>query len=117
MSEQLTCLGHENGFQHLDVKLGGPEHDLGFKFEEKESAGLAEPVLTLYVSVKDPRRKDSHPTTLHYGLTRSEFANRLSASEQDRNELLKRAMPRLKADLESLRKGTKPRSLGRIVML
>ncbi|MGD0651996.1 MAG: hypothetical protein ABSA97_12810 [Verrucomicrobiia bacterium] len=74
MSEQLTCLGHENGFQHLDVKLGGPEHDLGFKFEEKESAGLAEPVLTLYVSVKDPRRKDSHPTTLHYGLTRSEFA-------------------------------------------
>ena len=35
MSEKQTCFGHENGFQHL--REFEDDHDLGFKFEEKES--------------------------------------------------------------------------------
>jgi hypothetical protein len=130
MNEKKVCLGHENGFQHLEVKPAGQEneYDLGFKLEEKESdsysidsiTGIkvwAEPELVLYISVKDLRRGNPNSLTLHYALTRSEFANKLSAGDADRDELLKRAMPRLRADLKSLRDGANPLSLDRIVML
>ena len=130
MNRKQTCLGHEKGFQHLTVKVGGleDEYDLGFKFEEKESdsysvdpiTGIkvwAEPELVLNISVKDPDDGNSSPLTLRYGLIRSRFANKLTAREADREELLKCALPKLKADLESLRRGENPPSLDQMVML
>jgi hypothetical protein len=115
MSEQQTCLGHENGFRHLEGF--GDQHDLGFKYEEVESEALAEPTLALYISMKDLRFGNSRPITLHYGLTRSEFANKHSACDADRKELLRRALRRLNADLQLLQGGMKPPCIDRVAIV
>ena len=114
------CAGHLNDFRHLALGLGGLEedYDLGFKLEEKESdefradantgvEAFAEPLLVLYISVRDRESPKSLPT-LQYGLTRSKFARGLTSNPEDRERLLQKARPCIRADVAALKAGVTP---------
>jgi hypothetical protein len=122
---ETPCLGHLNDFEHLPLDLDPLENefDLGYKFAFRESDSYkeipetgvkawAEPYLALCVSAKRLSAALELPPTLHYGLTRSKFANRaLQPQEADRQRLLELATSNLKNDLRMLSEGETPGSL------
>ena len=117
MPVQDFCMGHMSGFQHLKIELGGLEKrfDLGYKYEELE--GDTEPYLALYVSVKHQGMTDALPPTLHYGMSRSQYSQGLTASEQDRSKLLLLALPAIKRDVSAMAAGDSPGNLEHVEML
>lgn len=130
MNDKVTCLDHTNGFEHFVGQLGGleEEFDLGIKFEERDpdeysidqTTGVKvwpEPVLSLYVSVKQVPAFHRSPVTLHYGLTRSRFSGGPTSNEADRQRLLELAIPLLISDLRLLKSGEKPTSLTKTKMV
>ncbi len=116
---------HLNGFIELRGSYGGLERhfDLGYKFEERESdefrinpntgvKAFAEPLLALDVSAAR-RGSVQVPVTLQYAKTRSSFSRGLHATNEDRDQLLKAAAPRIAADLQILLDAGNPDSVRR----
>lgn len=130
MKREKFCIGHANGFRHLDEPLGGmeDEFDIGFNFKFDESPdefvfhpssltkAYAEPRLILYISAVH-RSQTSARQTLSYGLRRSEFSAGLEPTEQDERELRRRAMRTIELDLEAMKNRQAPKSLKELVML
>lgn len=129
MSKNNFCLGHLNGFEHLDSSIANvsQDYDLGIKFQEEESDNFitdkhtgakiwAEPLLILYISTAH----QNHPKdrrTLRYGLSRSKFMSGLNSSKADEETLLNLALPRIKTDIDILRSGGIPNALNETQML
>ncbi len=100
------CLGHANGFIHLDVSDNEHAFDLGYKFEEliPKEVG-ARPYSGLHVSCKQAH-KDSG--TLHYALAESKWVNGAGSTPADQELLLREAKQLLPPDLRALNSGAAP---------
>jgi hypothetical protein len=128
MKNEEFCVGHTNGFEHLDRPLGGleDEFDVGIKIRKEESdqyvvdpstgVNWAEPRLVLYASVAHQNSAKIRKT-LRYGLTRSAYGTQLNSIDEANPMLLKLALPALESDLSLLKSEKEPDSAAKIVML
>ena len=123
MCAKTTCIGHENGFEHIDLDLDGIEEgfDFGLKFIEDptfaDADDTSEPHLSMYISVYHPEYFPYRDKSLQYSLVRSKWVNSPRCTEIDKKNLFRLSITLIRKEIESIIKGNYSDSLGKNVFV